>query len=623
MNIINDIFNVKCYDGDMSKFRVKPSEDGRIKVNGYDFDCFNLTCMTKENNKYKPSVFCDSKNVNPKNTVCVLPELTYGVVYICSAITRTNAVSVIFNSLLRNSDKLSDIFVGTQRSLFYTMLPTITNNNVFSDSCNDGVKQVAQLFDSYVELSSVYRFSNAFSMANYKKILSDTSFLIALYFLSPELYWQIMFDLFEGIGLNCLVPSSSGIVFDFEDDCADDKADEVYKALVDNEDSFIGAILSSAKNEYGCIPYENTSISSKGVVVSDIFNICCQVAHIFGIYFMDNIAKTKGFNKENLAKKYLDIYEFDSLLGTDRYAQLWGDVLSKDESSIFKKYPIVRAKSDISSNVRNWLMCNFAIANRYGVEYTMDNLTKSGSIVNFQFLTNDSMAEGCQLLQTVGTSFLLDSYRDSKEKLDNAVREKAKLDTAIKLQQVLGVGSQKEKEQLDKVKSKDNEIKSLMEKNENLVWELETLKGKIEEKNIQIAELKEKTKIVFSDAVLEEIQQKAEEDKIPIEEKVAKINEYKVMFIGGRYDLGSNLDKHGVKNYTIVNDITPKKPLDVDIFVTMTAFIAHKTSFNVESCYPNFKQRNIYYNSTNIDLLIDTVYKYIVDKENRNNGKAV
>lgn len=153
---------------------------------------------------------------------------------------------------------------------------------------------------------------------------------------------------------------------------------------------------------------------------------------------------------------------------------------------------------------------------------------------------------------------------------------------------------------------------------ENLKKQLKEAQAIIESKNSTIENLVDKNKELnkfISDIYDDDSEIKYElEEKKSIDEMVKELNDYKIILIGGRFDLPSRLNEYGwmnIKQYDNNNLCTGIDSVNyADFIVINTKFVNHTMVNKVESMTES--DIRMLYNGTNPEKLIEAMYDFVM-----------
>ena len=151
---------------------------------------------------------------------------------------------------------------------------------------------------------------------------------------------------------------------------------------------------------------------------------------------------------------------------------------------------------------------------------------------------------------------------------------------------------------LFKVKNLEHSLSASLETSERLSNEIKDLKATIS-------------------SITEERVSSYSEPEIIIEplevNKLAFLNDYKILIVGGRMDLAKVLNDFGWTNIIQVDNIQNLSGSipSIDFICFNTAFLSHSLFDSVRSKYSNMFDRMYYFNGTNKSALVDTSYSFV------------
>ena len=153
---------------------------------------------------------------------------------------------------------------------------------------------------------------------------------------------------------------------------------------------------------------------------------------------------------------------------------------------------------------------------------------------------------------------------------------------------------------------------------EQLRKQLAEAQSIIESKNETIDSLVNKNKDLnkfVSSIYDDDFEEESEEEQKSIEEMVKELNDYKIVLIGGRFELPGKLNEYGwmnIKQYDNNSLCTGMDSISyADFVIINTKFVSHTTVHKAESMIED-SSRVMSYNGTNPEKLISAMYDFIM-----------
>lgn len=157
-----------------------------------------------------------------------------------------------------------------------------------------------------------------------------------------------------------------------------------------------------------------------------------------------------------------------------------------------------------------------------------------------------------------------------------------------------------EKDEYESLKSKYSICKK---KNSSLESKCDELESKLKDLDANVSDLLQS---------LEETEAEEVTDEVSLEEMVEYLNCFKLCIVGGRVELTDRLTELGLHNFvqaTSANEL--QRVSDFDFTVMMTKFLGHSTFYSAMTKSSFNRDKNIYFNGTNVQSLISICYEFI------------
>ena len=151
--------------------------------------------------------------------------------------------------------------------------------------------------------------------------------------------------------------------------------------------------------------------------------------------------------------------------------------------------------------------------------------------------------------------------------------------------------------------------------------ELEELKQLLQSKNDTINDLVNKNKElnqslsnIYADDNIEDIDDTIE-CETSISDMISQLNDFNIVFIGGRYELLSKLNEYGWTNIRQLSSLDVSTGVvsiaaHADFCIINTRFISHALVYKIESITD--PKRRMSYSGTNLDKLINCTYDFVM-----------
>ena len=180
------------------------------------------------------------------------------------------------------------------------------------------------------------------------------------------------------------------------------------------------------------------------------------------------------------------------------------------------------------------------------------------------------------------------------------------------------------KDKISYLEDENKQLKSSLSEKNNQLAELESLRSQvrsleqivstkskiIDDMEEQIKSYKIEINSTYSDVNIDE-QKEDSDDYVSPEEMVEFLKDFKIGVVGGRYDFDTKLEALNL-NITQMNTTNRSYNYNiVDFIVINTKFVSHQNVDFVRSFYKNKNDMFMYYNGTNVDNFVSSLYDFI------------
>lgn len=251
----------------------------------------------------------------------------------------------------------------------------------------------------------------------------------------------------------------------------------------------------------------------------------------------------------------------------------------------------------------------FLFRKAYGVAYNegISNVKKYRDC-NMHYFGYTNMVDSCTfyILHSECFSSNSEEVREEIEKVkDDYVKKLKDLDSKVKM-------LTERLENHNNVNNDNVEVyKKQVEDLQNLLASKQGIIDKLVDKNKSLQ--RELNSYFDESKVLSELES---EDTVSLEEMLNTLNGMSYLLLGGRVGMNKYIEERGLKGVTqIIDDVMFAKSnisnTNADFIIICTSFVSHQLVRTMQERYKNQLDTFIYFNGTNVDALIKTIYDFV------------
>lgn len=433
-----------------------------------------------------------------------------------------------------------------------------------------------------------------YDRSGHETLLKYADWLMVVWLVDPQTYWEIFFDIMEYVRYSMLIMFEDfvnpNIDFDAKQPLLNKSNDLAFKAI-----------------EYAIPGTEKVRkiTDCRGLSIMMVWSLYYRLIYNFGYDCEKNPAI---FYHDERIMNYINKTVKDCI-GDDYQAKA---IKGKGLTQATKFNSLRAFVYDQPTNV-TFTVNNQKLVKHYYEEIVLFMRRHHIDVIQYNMSINMHYSNIYNIFAAVGEMF----YLSSTEMMSN--HEKEFVAAILELKDdnkklISEVERQKKQTQLveELYKNKAND------EIENLKTQLKDAQAIIESKNSTIEGLVDKNKELnkfISDIYDDDSEIKYElEEKKSIDEMVKELNDYKIILIGGRFDLPSKLNEYGwmnIKQYDNNNLCTGIDSVNyADFIVVNTKFVNHTMVNKVESMTES--DIRMLYNGTNPEKLIEAMYDFVM-----------
>ena len=430
--------------------------------------------------------------------------------------------------------------------------------------------------------------------------------LMIIYLKDKSLYWKIFFDIFEFcklISIDVFRP-----IIDF-----DKFHMKIYNNFID----------SNVDLNFNTIEYESPNTKRKMTITNcrsfcmlAVMSFYYKLAYKFG--FNPNTKNLINYKDDNIIN-YLD-EKIISCLGRDnQYRAIKGlhldEPISFDVSCLLNyNHEEIEYNLNDSINVKKDYYEELILFQK---KYNLKELDIKADItdINVRYSNIYNLFGALSELIYVSSANTIDSIQILDKVKDLFIQAKIIMNDNEKLTEENKKYEQQLQEQKTKYENKYNTDINKLSK------ELEELKQLLQSKNDTINDLVNKNKElnqslsnIYADDNIEDIDDTIERET-SISDMISQLNDFNIVFIGGRYELLSKLNEYGWTNIRQLSSLDVSTGVvsiaaHADFCIINTRFISHALVYKIESITD--PKRRMSYSGTNLDKLINCTYDFVM-----------
>jgi len=566
------------------KFRDELSFSGKK----YDYKDLSKVWIVNDKNNYiiTPMIFNDSSIIKSNYT-----EVDYAGIY---AIGLAELLYLVLSSSIEQDGgdqirNLAELFDNLCAEQFKTFDDIKSICNAFFDT------KISTQYDKTLNL--FFSMRTDYSKFAYRHVMRYATLLMVLWLKDPKLFWEIFFEvMYYSLPMYLIL--------------LDD--------LIKREDGTSHLINYWLKKDSD-LHFQKIGYSSPDGNTTKYITDCRGVAIYSCLSLYYGFCYNHGFNPSNRtvlsynnsdAVKYL-IIKISECIGNDYQSKfLMGEGLDEPcqfdlrdsyhsdiQKIIYNKHTSDKIPKDLYEDL---LLFSYAYQS---IDDYVEIKAKSTDVTMHYASVHD-------IFQTIGYILYnnyfkilasdVSKYEDTIKNLETQNKrlsnELAK--TKCKIEDI--VNNSTNNSEVDQLNVKITELQRIIDSKTDIIEQL----------NIENKELNLVISNIYSDDDLDET---LDEEDVSLDQMVTFLNEFKILMVGGRYDLLSSLAKY---NWTNLEQFDGRKNLGTsqltkaDFYVLNTKFISHKVTWKVESDV-NDSEVIMYYNGTNPEKLIRSCYKFV------------
>lgn len=433
-----------------------------------------------------------------------------------------------------------------------------------------------------------------YDRSGHETLLKYADWLMVIWLVDPQTYWEIFFDIMEYVRYSMLTMFEDfvnpNINFDAKQPWLNKSNDLAFKAI-----------------EYTIPGTEKVRkiTDCRGLSIMIVWSLYYGLVYNFGYDCEKNPAI---FYHDERIMNYIN-KTIKGCIGDDYQAKA---IKGKGLTQASKFNSLCTFVYDQPTNV-TFTIKNQKFVKHYYEEIVLFMRRHNIDVIQYNMSINMHYSNIYNIFAAVGEMFYLSSTKMMSTHEKEFVAAILELEDMNK-KLISEVERQKKQTQLveERYKNETNdEIESLKK-------QLEEAQAIIESKNSTIENLVNKNKELnkfVADIYDDDSEIKYElEEKKSIEEMVKELNDYKIILIGGRFDLPSRLNEYGwmnIKQYDSNNLCTGIDSVNyADFIVINTKFVNHTIVNKVESMTES--DIRMLYNGTNPEKLIEAMYDFVM-----------
>lgn len=506
--------------------------------------------------------------------------------------------------------------IGVLESL-YLGLCTPKKNDLSGSVTDFGAmfnEHMRGIFKDFNDIEKIYDTISSFGIANGKyneafnlyfmmrthydrsghhTLLKYADWLMVIWLVDPQTYWEIFFDIMEYVRYSMLTVFSDyvnpNINFEAKQPWLSKKTDLCFEAI-----------------EYNIPGTEKIRkiTDCRGISMMLVWSLYYRLIYNYGFDCEKNPAIS--YHDDRIIK-YID-NTIKNCIGDDQQAKA---IKGKGLNQAAKFNSLCAFVYDQPNNV-TFTINNQKFVKHYYEEIVLFMRRHNTDVMQYNMSINMHYSNIYDIFAAVGEMFYLSSTKMMSTHEKEFIKAILELEDMNK-RLLADIERQKKQTQLVEERYKNSENDEI----ESLKKQLEEAQAIIESKNSTIDALVTKNKELNKSIATiydDDFETETEEVKKTIEEMVQELNDYKIVLIGGRFELPTKLNEYGWMNIRQYDNNNLSTGIDAvnyaDFIVINTRFVNHTIVNKVESMTDS--DIRMLYNGTNPEKLIEAMYDFVM-----------
>lgn len=506
--------------------------------------------------------------------------------------------------------------IGVLESL-YLGLCTPKKNDLSGSVTDFGAmfnEHMRGIFKDFNDIDKIYDTISSFGIANGKyneafnlyfmmrthydrsghhTLLKYADWLMVIWLVDPQTYWEIFFDIMEYVRYSMLTIFSDyvnpNINFEAKQPWLSKKTDLCFEAI-----------------EYNIPGTEKIRkiTDCRGISMMLVWSLYYRLIYNYGFDCEKNPAIS--YHDDRIIK-YIDT-TIKNCIGDDQQAKA---IKGKGLNQAAKFNSLCAFVYDQPNNV-TFTINNQKFVKHYYEEIVLFMRRHNTDVMQYNMSINMHYSNIYDIFAAVGEMFYLSSTKMTSTHEKEFIKAILELEDMNK-RLLADIERQKKQTQLVEERYKNSENDEI----ESLKKQLEEAQALIESKNSTIEALVTKNKELNKSIATiydDDFEKETEEVKKTIEEMVQELNDYKIVLIGGRFELPTKLNEYGWMNIRQYDNNNLSTGIDAvnyaDFIVINTKFVNHTIVNKVESMTDS--DIRMLYNGTNPEKLIEAMYDFVM-----------
>lgn len=506
--------------------------------------------------------------------------------------------------------------IGVLESL-YLGLCTPKKNDLSGSVTDFGAmfnERMRGIFKDFNDIEKIYDTISSFGIANGKyneafnlyfmmrthydrsghhTLLKYADWLMVIWLVDPQTYWEIFFDIMEYVRYSMLTIFSDyvnpNINFEAKQPWLSKKTDLCFDAI-----------------EYNIPGTEKIRkiTDCRGISMMLVWSLYYRLIYSYGFDCEKNPAIS--YHDDRIIK-YID-NTIKNCMGDDQQAKA---IKGKGLNQAAKFNSLCAFVYDQPNNV-TFTINNQKFVKHYYEEIVLFMHRHNIDVMQYNMSINMHYSNIYDIFAAVGEMFYLSSTKMMSTHEKEFIKAILELEDMNK-RLLADIERQKKQTQLVEERYKNSENDEI----ESLKKQLEEAQALIESKNSTIDALVTKNKELNKSIATiydDDFETETEEVKKTIEEMVQELNDYKIVLIGGRFELPTKLNEYGWMNIRQYDNNNLSTGIDAvnyaDFIVINTRFVNHTVVNKVESMTDS--DIRMLYNGTNPEKLIEAMYNFVM-----------
>lgn len=503
---------------------------------------------------------------------------------------------------------LESLYLGLCTPKKNDLSGSVTDFGAMFNDCMRGI------FKDFNDIEKIYDTISSFGIANGKyneafnlyfmmrthydrsghhTLLKYADWLMVIWLVDPQTYWEIFFDIMEYVRYSMLTIFSDyvnpNINFEVKQPWLSKKTDLCFEAI-----------------EYNIPGTEKIRkiTDCRGISMMLVWSLYYRLIYNYGFDCEKNPAIS--YHDDRIIK-YID-NTIKNCIGDDQQAKA---IKGKGLNQAAKFNSLCAFVYDQPNNV-TFTINNQKFVKHYYEEIVLFMHRHNTDVMQYNMSINMHYSNIHDIFAAVGEMFYLSSTKMMSTHEKEFIKAILELEDMNK-RLLADIERQKKQTQMVEERYKNSENDEI----ESLKKQLEEAQALIESKNSTIDALVTKNKELNKSIATiydDDFETETEEVKKTIEEMVQELNDYKIVLIGGRFELPTKLNEYGWMNIRQYDNNNLSTGIDAvnyaDFIVINTRFVNHTMVNKVESMTDS--DIRMLYNGTNPEKLIEAMYDFVM-----------